>query len=214
MGDPNAKVTYFRFHQEPARISKPRDQVCTSSKPPDRSGVTKALGLPWMLLGCGTFWDKPGKPQQTEPTGSPQHRVLLCLFTEGVCLSVSSVWHLRYNHSGFQPSLPHVVLHLTSGVLHGDLSQQYDNPQLVPPQHCLFCRVRYVTHGAHPSHPEPTTPSPELSDPAGMRRPHGFLERLSVAKHPKVFPLELQFSPISKGLLLVGPHKSASEKRG
>lgn len=60
---------------------------------------------------------------------------------------------------------------------------------------------------------EPTTLLPEPRDPAGARHPHGFLGRLSVAKHPKVIPLELQFSSLSEVFLLVGPHRSASEKK-
>lgn len=34
----------------------------------------------------------------------------------------------------------------------------------------------------------------ELNDPSSICHPQGFLEGLSVAKHPKIFPLELQFN--------------------
>lgn len=45
----------------------------------------------------------------------------------------------------------------------------------------------------------------ELKDPAGVHRPQGLLEGLSVAKHPKVFPLEFHFLSVSKVFLWMGP---------
>ena len=61
--DPRAKFTYFKFNQEPARISDPRDQVFTSSKISDRSGMTNCCSSLRLreLPGLGTFGAKTGK---------------------------------------------------------------------------------------------------------------------------------------------------------
>ena len=84
--DPRAKFTYFKFHQEPTRISDPRDQVFTSNKISDRSGMTSSCSFLRLreLPGLGTFRAKLGKSWQTKPTGLPQHGEWVCL--TGVCV--------------------------------------------------------------------------------------------------------------------------------
>lgn len=74
--DPRAKFTYFKFHQEPTRISDPRDQVFTSNKISDRSGMTSSCSFLRLreLPGLGTFRAKLGKSWQTKPTGAPPAR--------------------------------------------------------------------------------------------------------------------------------------------
>ena len=42
--------------------------------------------------------------------------------------------------------------------------------------------------------PAPPHLTLELNGPTSICHPHGFLEGLPVAKHPKIFPLELQFN--------------------
>ena len=92
--DPSAKFTYFKFHQEPARISDPRDQVFTSRKISDRSGMTNCCSSLRLreLPGLGTFGAKTGKVLANQAHWVPPAQ-RMGLSHWGVCVCFS-VWHL------------------------------------------------------------------------------------------------------------------------
>lgn len=181
---------YFKFHQEPGRISNPRDQVCTSSKISDRNEMTNDPGFLQTegVPGRGTFRAKPGKSQQTEPTESPQHRVLICPSLVCVCVPVSGT----YDTTILDANLPSQMW--SSTLPAGSSMGTYHNNMTTQSSSLLNANTYSAGSGTRSVVRVSSTHYLELNDLPGICHPQRFLEGLSVAKHLKVLPLELQFN--------------------